>query len=99
LPPARSGSGAVAGALIAGLLIAETDYHAEVEVITAPLRGLALGIFLITVGMRLDLAELFAAWPQLLGATMAVLAVKAAVIFTCFAGGVAGPEPRSRPAC
>ncbi|UUR08695.1 cation:proton antiporter domain-containing protein [Sphingomonas glaciei] len=75
------GLGAVAGALIAGLLIAETDYHAEVEVITAPLRGLALGIFLITVGMRLDLAELAAAWPQLLGATVAVLLVKAMVIF------------------
>jgi CPA2 family monovalent cation:H+ antiporter-2 len=76
------GLGAVAGALIAGLLIAETDYHAEVEVITAPLRGLALGIFLITVGMRLDLAELIAGWPRLLGATLAVLAIKAAVIFT-----------------
>jgi CPA2 family monovalent cation:H+ antiporter-2 len=76
------GLGAVAGALIAGLLIAETDYHAEVEVITAPLRGLALGIFLITVGMRLDLSELFAAWPQLLGATIVVLTVKAAVIFS-----------------
>jgi CPA2 family monovalent cation:H+ antiporter-2 len=76
------GLGAVAGALLAGLLIAETDYHAEVEVITAPLRGLALGIFLITVGMRLDLAELFADWAELLAATLAVLAVKAAVIFT-----------------
>jgi CPA2 family monovalent cation:H+ antiporter-2 len=32
--------------------------------------------------MRLDLAELIAGWPQLLGATMAVLAIKAAVIFT-----------------
>ena len=75
------GLGAVAGALIAGLLIAETDYHAEVEIITAPLRGLALGIFLITVGMRLNLSELLADWPQLLAATAAVLTVKAAVIF------------------
>lgn len=75
------GLGAVAGALIAGLLIAETDYHAEVEVITAPLRGLALGIFLITVGMRLDLGALLAAWPQLIAATAAVLTIKALVIF------------------
>ncbi|GAA4041242.1 cation:proton antiporter [Sphingomonas rosea] len=75
------GLGAAAGALIAGLLIAETDYHAEVEVITAPLRGLALGIFLITVGMRLDLAALAADWPALLAATAALLLVKAAVIF------------------
>ena len=76
------GLGAVLGALIAGLLIAETDYHSEVEVITAPLRGLALGIFLITVGMRLDLAALLAQWPQLLGATLAVLLAKAVVIFS-----------------
>ena len=76
------GLGAVLGALIAGLLIAETDYHSEVEVITAPLRGLALGIFLITVGMRLDLAELFAVWPQLILATAVVLGIKALVIFS-----------------
>ncbi|WP_426267428.1 cation:proton antiporter [Sphingomonas sp. LHG3443-2] len=76
------GLGAVLGALIAGLLIAETDYHSEVEVITAPLRGLALGIFLITVGMRLDLAELLAVWPQLIIATAVVLAIKALVIFS-----------------
>ncbi|GLR47684.1 cation:proton antiporter [Sphingomonas astaxanthinifaciens] len=75
------GLGAVAGALIAGLLIAETDYHAEVEVITAPLRGLALGIFLITVGMRLDLLALAANWPALLAATLAVLLCKALVVF------------------
>lgn len=76
------GLGAVLGALIAGLLIAETDYHGEVEVITAPLRGLALGIFLITVGMRLDLGELLAVWPQLVLATAMVLAAKAIVIFS-----------------
>ncbi|GAA4016244.1 cation:proton antiporter [Sphingomonas swuensis] len=74
------GLGAAVGALIAGLLIAETDYHAEVEVITAPLRGLALGVFLITVGMRLDLGELAAQWPALLTATAGLLAAKAVLI-------------------
>jgi CPA2 family monovalent cation:H+ antiporter-2 len=74
------GLGAVAGALIAGLLIAETDYHAEVEVITAPLRGLALGVFLITVGMQLDLSALLANWQALLAATLGVLAIKALII-------------------
>jgi CPA2 family monovalent cation:H+ antiporter-2 len=42
----------ILGALIAGVLIAETEYRSEVEVVTAPFRGLALGIFLITVGTR-----------------------------------------------
>lgn len=67
------------GALIAGILIAETDYHAEVEAITAPLTGLALGIFLITVGMRIDLGVLARSWPVMLGAAVAVMAVKAAI--------------------
>jgi CPA2 family monovalent cation:H+ antiporter-2 len=75
------GLGAVMGALLAGLLIAETDYHAEVEAITAPLRGLALGIFLITVGMRLDITALLADWPALLGAILAVLVAKSLLIF------------------
>lgn len=69
----------ILGALIAGILIAETDYGTEVETVTAPLRGLALGIFLITVGMRIDLKALIANWPMLLGATVALLLVKALV--------------------
>ena len=69
----------ILGAMIAGILIAETEYDAEVETVTAPLRGLALGIFLITVGMRIDLAALIADWPRLLGATVALLLIKALV--------------------
>ena len=49
---------AVLGALIAGIVIAETEYRGEVEVITAPFRGLGLGIFLITVGMSVDITRI-----------------------------------------
>ena len=69
----------ILGALIAGVLIAETEYRSEVEVVTAPFRGLALGIFLITVGMRIDFHALAAMWPELLAALVAVLVVKAGV--------------------
>jgi CPA2 family monovalent cation:H+ antiporter-2 len=84
----------IVGALIAGILIAETDYHDEVEVITAPFQGLALGVFLITVGMRLDVQQLLANWRPLLLATVAIVAVKAAVTggllrFLGFRAGVA----------
>lgn len=74
-----AGLSPILGALIAGILIAETEYHAEVEAITAPLAGLALGIFLITVGMRIDLAELARQWPVIIGAATAVLAIKAVI--------------------
>jgi monovalent cation:H+ antiporter-2, CPA2 family len=67
------------GALLAGVLIAETDYHNEVEVITAPFRGLALGIFLITVGMSVDLRFVAANWVGLALAVAGVMLLKALV--------------------
>ena len=69
----------VMGALIAGILIAETDYHGEVEVITAPFRGLGLGIFLITVGMSVDMRLIAGNWETILLAVLGILSVKAIV--------------------
>ena len=54
----------ILGALIAGIVIAETEYRGEVEVITAPFRGLGLGIFLITVGMSVDLKLVAGEWGE-----------------------------------
>ncbi|OYW49331.1 MAG: sodium:proton exchanger [Novosphingobium sp. 28-62-57] len=62
----------IMGALLAGLLIAETEYHTEVEAITKPFKGLALGVFLITIGMGIDLR---AVWAQIGLLTVAVLGV------------------------
>lgn len=72
----------VLGALIAGIVIAETEYRGEVEVMTAPIRGLGLGIFLITVGMSVNLEQLVANWQELLVAIVAVLLVKSIVTAT-----------------
>jgi len=79
LATTAAGLSPILGALIAGILIGETDYHAEVETIVAPLAGLALGIFLITVGMRIDLQTVAHGWPTILAATAAVLVTKAVV--------------------
>ncbi len=73
------GFSAVLGALIAGIVIAETEYRGEVEVMTAPIRGLGLGIFLITVGMSVDVRLVYGHWQEILLAVVGVLAVKAAV--------------------
>jgi CPA2 family monovalent cation:H+ antiporter-2 len=69
----------IVGALLAGILIAETEYSGEVEGVTAPFRGLALGVFLITVGMSLNLREIAANWWELVLAVAGVVALKAAV--------------------
>ncbi|MEG8223259.1 cation:proton antiporter [Sphingobium sp. D43FB] len=79
LATSLAGLSPIVGALLAGLLIAETDYHGEVEVMTAPFKGLALGVFLITVGMSLDLRVILANWQSLLMAVVGVVFAKTLV--------------------
>ncbi|MGB3845914.1 MAG: cation:proton antiporter [Sphingopyxis sp.] len=79
LATAAVGLSPIVGALLAGLMIAETEYHGEVEAITAPFKGLALGVFLISVGMGLNLETIAEQWPQLVAAVVGVVAIKAIV--------------------
>jgi CPA2 family monovalent cation:H+ antiporter-2 len=79
LATAAVGLSPIVGALIAGLLIAETEYHGEVEGIIEPFKGLALGIFLITVGMSVDLAIIWANFGAIAFAVVGVLLLKALV--------------------
>jgi CPA2 family monovalent cation:H+ antiporter-2 len=71
----------IVGALVAGLLIAETDYAHEVETVVEPFKGLALGVFLISVGMSVDLRTLLETWPVTLSAVAAVVVIKSAITF------------------
>ena len=48
------------GALIGGLLLAGTEYRRQVEVTIEPFKGLLVGLFLISIGMSLDLRALIA---------------------------------------
>jgi CPA2 family monovalent cation:H+ antiporter-2 len=82
LATAIVGLSPIVGALIAGLLIAETEYHTEVELIMEPFKGLALGVFLITIGMSINLVEI----GEQIGAI--VLAVVGIVIFKAIVTGV-----------
>jgi len=79
LATAVVGLSPIVGALIAGLLIAETEYHTEVEGIIEPFKGLALGIFLITVGMGIDLTVIWENLWTILAAVVGVLGLKALV--------------------
>ncbi len=72
LATAAVGLSPIVGALIAGLLIAETEYHTEVEGIMEPFKGLALGVFLITVGMSIDVTTV---WDNLWAIGFAVIGV------------------------
>ncbi|HET9628275.1 MAG TPA: cation:proton antiporter [Novosphingobium sp.] len=79
LATAGVGLSPIFGALIAGLLIAETEYHGEVEAMVEPFKGLALGVFLITVGMQLDLGEILRDFWEIASALALVFVAKAVV--------------------
>ncbi len=80
LVAAAAGLTPALGALVAGLLLAETEYRRQIEAVIDPFKGLLIGVFLISVGMSLDVAQLLAAPFTVLGLALALLAVKAAVV-------------------
>jgi len=82
LATAATGLSPIVGALIAGLLIAETEYHGEVESIMEPFKGLALGVFLITIGMSIDLMQIWRNFGQIMAAVVGVLVFKAVITGT-----------------
>ena len=80
LATAAAGLSMALGAFIAGLLLAETEYRRAIETTIEPFKGLLLGVFFFTAGMKIDLAAL-AANPLAVFAGIAVLVtIKAAVV-------------------
>ena len=68
------------GAFLAGLLLAETEFRRQVEVDIEPFKGLLLGLFFISVGMRIDLAAVAQHPVMLAMSVIGMTALKAAVI-------------------
>jgi CPA2 family monovalent cation:H+ antiporter-2 len=68
------------GSLIAGVLLAETEFRRQIEVTIEPFKGLLVGVFLISVGMSLDLGNIVPDAPRLLVAGVVLVGVKLAVI-------------------
>lgn len=69
------------GALVAGVLLAETEFRRQVEVSIEPFKGLLLGVFFVGVGLGLDLDAVAADPAGIIGLALAITAAKAVVIF------------------
>ncbi len=54
-----AGLSLVLGAFIAGMLISETEYRFQVEDDIKPFRDVLLGLFFVTIGMKLDLSLVY----------------------------------------
>jgi CPA2 family monovalent cation:H+ antiporter-2 len=80
LVTAAAGLSMALGAFVAGLLLAETEYHRAIEATIDPFKGLLLGVFFFSVGMSLDVAYLWAnPLPILLG-LLGLIAIKSGVL-------------------
>ena len=69
------------GAFVAGVLLAETEYRREIEVMIDPFKGLLLGLFFVTVGARLEVSAILGQPVLILGLAAGLIALKAAVLY------------------
>lgn len=77
----RAGLSLALGAFLAGMLISETEYRYQVEDDIKPFRDVLLGLFFVTIGMRLDMFSALGMWWQVLALLAAILVGKGAVIW------------------
>ena len=76
------------GSFLAGMLIAETDFKQRVEDDIRPFHDVLLGLFFITLGMKLDWHVLQIQWPWVLVLAIVPVLVKASLIgLLAYAGG------------
>ncbi|MBY0467748.1 MAG: cation:proton antiporter [Burkholderiaceae bacterium] len=68
------------GAFIAGMLIAETEYKHQVETDIRPFHDVLLGLFFITIGMKLDWRPVLDQWLLVLLLSMLPVFVKFALV-------------------
>jgi len=68
------------GAFLAGMLVAETEYKHQVETDIRPFHDVLLGLFFITIGMKLDWRPLVDQWLLVLLLTTLPVLAKAALV-------------------
>jgi CPA2 family monovalent cation:H+ antiporter-2 len=85
------------GAFTAGMLIGETDYRYQVEEDIKPFRDVLLGLFFISIGMRLDLPQVLGEWSLVLGILLALMVSKLLIVggFSRLFGSLPGTALRS----
>jgi len=69
------------GAFLAGMMLSESEYKHQLEADIRPYRDILLGLFFITVGMKLDVALLISSPFSLLAIMLSFMIIKVIVIW------------------
>jgi CPA2 family monovalent cation:H+ antiporter-2 len=68
------------GALLGGLLLAETEFRHQIEADLDPFKDLLLGLFFVTVGMQIDIALLLSQPALVALGVLGLFVIKAAIV-------------------
>jgi CPA2 family monovalent cation:H+ antiporter-2 len=68
------------GAFLAGMMLGETEYRHQIEADIRPFQDVLLGLFFITVGMRVDLLSLLPQLHWIVVSALLLIAIKAGII-------------------
>ena len=69
------------GAFLAGLLFAETEYRHQIELDIEPFKGLLLGLFFVSIGMGIDIAQVAAKPFWLFASVIGLYMIKTPIIY------------------
>jgi CPA2 family monovalent cation:H+ antiporter-2 len=80
------------GAFLAGVMLAESEYRHEIEILIEPFKGLLLALFFVSVGLGIDAQAVAGDAFWIVAAAAGLLAVKGAIVFALARGfGFAAP--------
>ncbi len=73
------------GAFLAGIAIAQLPIHEDLHRRLHPLMAFFIAVFLVTLGIKMDLSSFHAIWPAALGLSAFVLLIKPLIVFSILA--------------
>jgi monovalent cation:H+ antiporter-2, CPA2 family len=68
------------GAFVSGVLVAETDFRVKAEESIYPFKSLLLGLFFMSVGMKIDVMEIYSQITIIIASCVALILLKAMII-------------------
>ncbi len=68
------------GAFVSGVLVAETDFRIKAEESIYPFKSLLLGLFFMSVGMKIDVMEIYSQITMIIASCVALILLKTIII-------------------
>lgn len=68
------------GAFVSGVLVAETDFRIKAEESIYPFKSLLLGLFFMSVGMKIDVMEIYKQMNAIITFSVSLIVLKAGII-------------------